>query len=121
MPELIADGPIIPVQLMNELDSGTVVFFCGAGVSAGQGSKLPGFKELVDQVYRDNHMKPDPVERMALDLDEPNPTRRQPQFDKALGLLERPDRLGVELLRETVIKCLSQPSVGSLDVHEALI
>ena len=117
MPELVASGPIIPVQLMNDLDNERVVFFCGAGVSAGPGSGLPGFKELVEHVYSANLMEPDSVEQAALDL----PTERQPQFDKALGLLERPDRLGAELLRATVIDCLSKPSFGPLDVHEALI
>ena len=47
MPELVSNGPSIPVRLMNEVDSGRVVFFCGAGVSAGRGSDLPGFAGLV--------------------------------------------------------------------------
>ena len=121
MPELVAEGPTIPVQLMNELDRGKVAFFCGAGVSAGPGSGLPGFKELVEHVYSANRMEPDSVERVALDLDEPDPAKRLPQFDKALGLLERSGRLGAEELRGTVIKRLSQRSTGRLAVHEALI
>ena len=32
MPELVSEGPRIPVHLMNEVDEGSVVFFCGAGV-----------------------------------------------------------------------------------------
>ena len=31
MPELVPEGPRIPVHLMNEVDEGSVVFFCGAG------------------------------------------------------------------------------------------
>ena len=50
-----------------------------------------------------------------------DPGRRQPKFDKALGLLERPGRLGAQTLRFSVIERLSQPSAGPLDVHEALI
>lgn len=50
MPELVADGPTIPVHLFNELDSGRVVFFCGAGISAGPGSGLPGFGDFVQYV-----------------------------------------------------------------------
>ena len=70
---------------MNEVDSGSVVFFCGAGVSRGDGSGLPNFAELVDDVYEEFRMEPDGVEREALHLDEPEPGLRRPQFDKALG------------------------------------
>ena len=106
---------------MNEMDSGRVVFFCGAGVSASPGSGLPGFADLVDHVYAENGMVEDEVEREALDLDESDGMRRQPKFDKALGLLERPERLGPQALRRTVIQRLSRRPVGSLVVHEALI
>ena len=119
MPELVANGPDIPVALLNRLDSGTVVFFCGAGVSATLGSDLPGFGELVGHVYKANHVKPDAVEREALDLDEVDVHRRRPSFDKALGLLER--RLGAQKVRETVIARLSKPATGELGVHKALI
>ena len=121
MPELVASGPSIPASLMNELDSGGVVFFCGAGISAGAGSELPGFADLVEHVYRENHMPPDAVEREALDCDEEDPGRRRPSLDKALGLLERPDRLGAQALRRTVIGRLSRPPTGELSVHKALI
>ena len=121
MPELIADGPTIPVRLMNELDSGRVVFFCGAGVSAGPGSGLPGFADLVQHVYTKNRMEPEGVEREAFDLDEQNSDRRRPNFDEALGLLEGPDRLGTQALRRTVINRLSAQPTGPLGLHEALI
>ena len=121
MPELVASGPTIPVPLMNELDSGGVVFFCGAGISAGEGSGLPSFADLVDYVYSASHMSPDAVEREALDCDEEDPGRRRSSFDKALGLLERPDRLGAKALRRTVIERLSRPPTGELNVHKALI
>ena len=120
MPELVADGPTIPVHLLNEMDSGRVVFFCGAGVSAGPGSGLPGFGDLVAYVYAANHLEPDAIEREALDLEEGNRERRRPNLDRALGLLERPERLGAQL-RRTVIERLSKPPRGSLAVHEALI
>ena len=96
MPELVSNGPRIPVHLMNEVDTGGVFFFCGAGISTGDGSELPSFAELVDHVYEANRMgkDEDEVEREALHLDEPDPGLRKPQLDKALGLLERPERLG---------------------------
>ena len=56
MPELVSNGPRIPVHLMNEVDTGVVVVFCGAGISTGDGSELPSFAELVDHVYEANRM-----------------------------------------------------------------
>ena len=112
MPELIAGGPTIPVRLLNELDSGKVVFFCGAGVSVGPGSDLPNFADLVQHVYDANHIEPDAVEKEALDVG---------ALDKALGLLERGERLGAHALRSTVIERLSVPPSGELSVHKALI
>ena len=121
MPELIAGGPTIPVRLLNMLDNGKIVFFCGAGVSVGPGSCLPNFADLVQHVYEANHIEPDSVEREALDLDEPVPDRRRPNLDKALDLLERDERLGTHALRSSVIERLSVPPNGELSVHKALI
>ena len=121
MPELVARGPTIPVEVMNGLDSDRVVFFCGAGVSIGSGSNLPNFAELVDHVFDANGIEPDEVEREALHWDEPDRARRRPQLDKALGLLERPERLGRKTLRRTVIERLSVAPTAQLRVHEALI
>ena len=119
MPELVPEGPRIPVHLMNEVDEGSVVFFCGAGGSVGDGSNLPNFEELVEHVYEANRIEADEVEHEALHRDEPDRSRRRPQFDKALGLLERSDRLGPEALRGTVIERLSRPATAPLRVHEA--
>jgi hypothetical protein len=121
VPELVANGPIIPVRLMNELDSARAVFFCGAGISMGPASHLPNFGGLVEHVFQVNHLTPDAFESEALHLDEPDPDRRRPNLDKALGLLDRPERLGAQLLRRTVIERLSKPPVGRLGIHEALI
>ncbi len=72
MPELVPEGPRIPVHLMNEVDEGSVVFFCGAGGSAGDASNLPNFEKLVVHVYKANRIEPDAVEHEALHLDEPD-------------------------------------------------
>ena len=121
MPELVAGGPSIPVRLLNELDSGRVVFFCGAGISAGPESGLPGFEDLVQYVYAANRMEPDEVEREALDIEEQDCRRRRPNYDKAMGLLERPGRLKPQLMRRSVIERLSVPPNDELHVHKALI
>lgn len=44
------NGPDIPDALMQAHEDGRVVFFCGAGISYPAG--LPGFKGLVDEIYR---------------------------------------------------------------------
>jgi NAD-dependent SIR2 family protein deacetylase len=43
-----ADGPSIPVELLEQRDRGNVVFFCGAGLSKPAG--LPSFPELAKRV-----------------------------------------------------------------------
>ena len=57
----------------------------------------------------------------ALNLEEQEPDRQRPVFDKALGLLERPERLGAQALRSSIIKRLSVRPTGRLEIHKALI
>ena len=131
MPELITNGPVIPIRLMNEIDSERAVFFCGAGVSMGPASRLPNFVGFVKYVYQSHRLEPDDVEREALDLSEnesienlgeKNATRRpRPNLDKVLGLLERDGRLGATALRRSVIERLNKRRTGPLVVHEALL
>lgn len=107
MPELVRDGPDIPPHLMNELDDGRVVFFCGAGVSKGPESDLPNFEELVSDVYdRCGRERPDPKERPL-------------ELDRELDLLEQ--RLVAGEVRKAVVERLSREPPGELVVHQALI
>ena len=76
--QFIANGPDIPDVLLQAHEEGRVVFFCGAGISYPAG--LPGFKGLVDEIYRLNGTAPLDIEREALD---------RGQFDATLDLLER--------------------------------
>ena len=48
--QFITNGPDIPDALLQAHEEGRVVFFCGAGISYPAG--LPGFKGLVDKIYR---------------------------------------------------------------------
>ncbi len=105
MPELIADGPSIPTRLLNELDNGDVVFFCGAGISAGKPSNLPTFKGLVENLIENNNIN--------IDLD-------GNELDRVLGLLER--ELVTNVVRQDVIQQLSKPPKNkNLPLHKALI
>lgn len=114
MPKLIPDGPEIPEELLNELEFGKVVFFCGAGISIGAESKLPNFEDLVEHVYCSNNIEPNEVEKKA---------KADKSWDKVLGLLESEERLGKIALRKTVIDRLSKPAPDpkKLKLHKALI
>ena len=76
--QFVVDGPDIPDALLQAHEEGRVVFFCCAGVSYPAG--LPGFKGLVDEIYRRNGTTPVEIERAALERD---------HYDVTLDLLER--------------------------------
>ncbi len=76
--QFITSGPDIPEALLQAQQEGRVVFFCGAGISYPAG--LPGFKGLVEEIYRRNGTALSDIEREAFD---------RGQFDATLDLLER--------------------------------
>ena len=107
MPELVSGGPDIPPQLMNDLDDGKVVFFCGAEISMGPESNLPSFEGLVCKVYTDcGRARPAQEERPR-------------ELDRELDLLEQ--KLAQEQVRKSVVNQLSTKPSRSLVVHKALI
>ena len=114
MPELVPKGPDVPVGLLNQLDDERVVFFCGAGVSRGGNSGLPGFRRLLCQVYQRNNIKPDDFKAEAEAL-------KQSEYDKALELLERPERLDSQQLYDSVVALLSVSTTGPLQMHRDLL
>jgi len=91
--QFISNGPDIPDELLRALEEGRVVFFCGAGISYPAG--LPGFKGLVEQIYRLSGTTLSDIEREAFE---------RGQFDATLDLLER--RLPGQ--RMTVRRALAQ-------------
>ncbi|WP_419585625.1 hypothetical protein [Thiolapillus sp.] len=76
--QFIANGPEIPNALLQAHEEGRVVFFCGAGISYP--ADLPGFKELVEQIYDLTGTVLTESERYAFDSG---------QYDATLDLLER--------------------------------
>lgn len=110
--QLVANGPDIPDALLQAHEEGRVVFFCGAGISYPAG--LPGFKGLVDAIYRLVGTAPTEIEQEAY-------TRNQ--FDATLDLLERrlPGRR--RAVRRALAEAL-QPKLrrkGARDTHAALL
>lgn len=110
--QFITNGPDIPDALLQAHEDGRVVFFCGAGISYPAG--LPGFKGLVDEVYRRNGTAPSDIERAALD---------RGQYDATLDLLER--RLpGQRLAVRRALAEALKPNLrrkGATDTHTALL
>lgn len=110
--QFVANGPDIPEVLLQAHEEGRVVFFCGAGISYPAG--LPGFKGLVDEIYRLVGTAPEAIERKAYERN---------QFDATLDLLER--RLpGQRLAVRTALANALKPKLrrkGATDTHAALL
>lgn len=110
--QFITNGPDIPDALLQAHEDGRVVFFCGAGISYPAG--LPGFKGLVEKIYRLNGTAPSDIERAALDRD---------QYDATLDLLER--RLpGQRLAVRHALTAALKPKLrrkSATDTHAALL
>ncbi|MEH5573143.1 SIR2 family protein [Raoultella ornithinolytica] len=110
--QFITHGPDIPDELLQAHEEGRVVFFCGAGISYP--ADLPGFKGLVEQIYRLNGTTLSEIEREAFE---------RGQFDATLDLLERRlpgQRLAV---RRALAKAL-KPKLrrrGATDTQTALL
>lgn len=110
--QFIQHGPDIPDALLQAHEDGRVVFFCGAGVSYPAG--LPGFKDLVDDIYRIVGTVRTAIEDQAYGQD---------KYDATLDLLER--RLPGQrvAVRVALAKAL-QPRwrrKGATDTHAALL
>lgn len=112
--QFVTGGPDIPDALLQAHEEGRVVFFCGAGISYPAG--LPGFKGLVDAIYRLVGTAPDAIEQDAYS---------RGQFDATLDLLERrlPGQRQGLAMRKALAKAL-QPRLrrkGATDTHGALL
>jgi len=110
--QFIANGPDIPDALLQAHEEGRVVFFCGAGIAYPAG--LPGFKGLVDDIYRLSGTTFSDIEREAF---------KREQFDATLDLLER--RLpGQRLAARRALAQALKPKLrrkGATDTHAALL
>ena len=108
----VTRGPDIPDALLQAHEEGSVVFFCGAGISHPAG--LPDFKGLVEQIYRLNGVPFVDIEREAFDGG---------RFDATLDLLERRlqgQRLAVRRALAQALKPKLHRS-GATDTQAALL
>lgn len=94
--QFIQNGPDIPDALLQAHEEGRVVFFCGAGISYPAG--LPGFGELVRELYEQAGEHPHAVESDAL---------RDKNFDRTIGLLEKRIQGGRRNIRRHLPKILA--------------
>ena len=102
----------MPERLLQAHEEGRVVFFCGAGISYPAG--LPGFAELVDELYSGLEVIPGPVQAAAI---------KARRYDTAVGLLEANyvgDRRAVrQKIAEILNPDVSAPNATA--THEALL
>jgi hypothetical protein len=113
-----AQGPDIPLDLLEARDQGEVVFFCGAGVSMPAG--LPDFGRLARQVIRDLHVPlGDPAEALfARAMAETNP-RLAPPMDEVFGLLQAD--YGIANVEAAVARRLRTPPGADLTGHQTIL
>lgn len=110
--QFVTHGPDIPDALLQAHEEGRVVFFCGAGISYPAG--LPGFKGLVDEIYRLNGTARKDIEHEAYKAE---------RYDATLDLLEH--RLpGQRLAMRRALAEALKPKLrrkGATDTHAALL
>ncbi|MGC1376322.1 MAG: anti-phage defense-associated sirtuin Dsr1 [Anaerolineales bacterium] len=110
--QFVARGPDIPDALLQAHEDGHVVFFCGAGISYPAG--LPGFKGLVDDIYRRLGATCTLIEQDAYE---------KGRYDATLDLLER-NYPGQRIAVRRALTQALQPKLrrkGATDTHAALL
>ena len=107
MPRLTADGPDLPIELLEAHAAGELVLFVGAGASIPAG--FPDFKGLARSVYQTISEEFQGEESRLF---------KQSEYDRVLSLLEV--RVG-DAMRRAVLQVLAAPPSSGSPVHEALL
>ncbi|MEN2988069.1 anti-phage defense-associated sirtuin Dsr1 [Tistrella sp. BH-R2-4] len=110
--QFIKNGPDVPDRLIRAHEEGRVVFFCGAGISYP--ARLPGFAGLVEKLYEELSVTPNPTQTTAIEAK---------QYDIAINLLEADHSGGRAEVRQAMVRVL-QPDLdapGALITHKALL
>jgi hypothetical protein len=124
--QIVAYGPWLPAEVLQALDDGRLMFFCGAGISmSSEPWGLPGFGELTRLAYE--RCNQPMVGSQPTDIAAHDAVCRE-QYDKALEILETHEgyrgqmrRVVAEIL--TSMKGLEEPTSRPerLPRHRALL
>ena len=93
--QFVQGGPDVPERLLQAHEDGRVVSFCGAGISFP--ARLPGFADLVKELYSRLEITPDPVQAAAI---------KAKRYDTAVGLLETNIVGGRQAISEKIAEIL---------------
>ncbi|QEE44520.1 hypothetical protein FVA81_07815 [Rhizobium sp. WL3] len=107
--QLIPEGPNIPEALLNAHADGTVVFFCGAGVSLDSG--YPLFGGLVEELQKLNPVTSTPELQEAI---------QRGDYDFALSIIQRKLGKNAVKLRQDTANILSRKPT-SLKNHTSIL
>ena len=120
--QFVRNGPDIPEHLLQANEDGRVVFFCGAGISMPKlltkpnplaRSKPLGFASLVDSLYTEFGVTPNPRQERAIEAG---------QYDIAIGLLEAKVAGGRTVVRQALASILKIPlEFNRSTAHEWLL
>jgi hypothetical protein len=107
----VKNGPDIPTKIIQAVEDGKVVFFCGAGISRQSG--LPDFRGLVDAVYEklQRNRAWFPLEQKAFD---------DQDYDQVFTSLEAAIR-EPGLVRGLVANALELTTDADTSTHKALL
>ena len=113
-----ADGPDIPLELIEARDRGEVVFLCGAGVSMPAG--MPSFHELARDVVRELGVPAGDPTRALLEraLFESDPIFAPP-MDQVFGVLQRD--YGAKTVEMAVARRLRRKRGAALETHRTIL
>ena len=117
----IENGPSVPDALLNARDEGSVVFFCGAGVSQARAG-LPNFFGLAEAVLQELGASSKSDARKLLDaaaIGNKLNIAGLISADRVFGLLER--EFTVLDIQAAVAKCLTPKSAADVSAHELLV
>jgi hypothetical protein len=118
----IANGPVIPDELLVARDAGDVILFCGSGVSQAQ-AHLPNFADLGRKVIEILGAAQDSRARLllerALDLEPMPGVGGLVATDRVFGLLER--EFEVSDVRAAVAQGICPTPDAKLDAHRVLL